>query len=154
MYDVGKDYECSMKKVQFSDSYIDWVTEGVYQGITLIAGKSFKTDVREHKRKFFVMFNNVVSNRGSLSEECLKEIYNIQCIPILMYGAAIWSFSAEEKCKVNVCLNRGVRRIFNYNDYESVKDICFGFRVVPVDLYIERAILLQCGNSLKSDRSV
>ena len=72
----GKDYECSMKKVQFGDSYIDWVTESVYLGITLIAGKSFKTDVRERKRKCFVIFNNIVSNGGSLSEECLMEIYN------------------------------------------------------------------------------
>ena len=66
----GKDYECSMKKVQCSDSCIDWVTEGVYLGTTLIAGKSFKTYVRHRKRKFFLMFINVVSNGGSLSEEC------------------------------------------------------------------------------------
>ena len=71
-----------------------------------------------------------------------------------MYGAAIWSFSAEEKCKVNVCINRGAKRIFNYNDYESVKDICFGFRVLLADLYIVRAIILLCGNSLRSDRSI
>ena len=69
----------------------------------------------------------------------------------------MWLFkliSAEEKHKVGVSLNRGVRRIFNYNDYESVKDICFGFHVLPVDLYIVHAILLLCGHSLRSDKSV
>ena len=85
------------------------------------------------------MFNNVVSNGGSLSEECLVEIYNKQFIPILMCGTAIWSFSAEEKRKFGVCLSRGVRRIFNYTGYESVKNICFGFRVLSVDLYINCA---------------
>ena len=51
------------------------------------------------------MFNNVATNGGSLPEEYLMEIYNKQCIPILMYGSAICSLSAEEKRKVDVCLN-------------------------------------------------
>ena len=101
----GKDYECSMKKMQFGDSYIDWITEGVYLGITLLVGKSFKIDVRERKINFVIMFNNVASNGGSLPEEYLMEIYNKQCIPIFMYGGAICSLSAEEKRKVDVCLN-------------------------------------------------
>ena len=150
----GKEYEYDMKKVQFAGDYIEWVSEGVYLGVKLIAGKCFKTDVGERKRKFFAVFNNVIANGGFLSEECLMEIYNKQCIPILMYGAAVWSISTEEKRKVGVCLNRGVRRIFNYNDYESVKDICFGFHMLPADLYITRASLLLCGSALRSNRNV
>lgn len=50
----GKDYELDKGKVQFSDGYIDWVTEGVYLRIKLIEGKSFKTDISGRKRKFLL----------------------------------------------------------------------------------------------------
>ena len=82
-----------------------------------------------------------MANGGFMSEECIMEIFSKQCIPILMYGAGV--------C---VCMNRGVRRICMYNDFESVKDILFGFNMLPADLYIIRASLL-CGCALRS-RSV
>lgn len=93
-----------------------------------------------------------MANGGFMSEECIMEIFSKQCIPILMYGAGVWIINSEEKRKVCVCMNRGVRRIFMYNDFESVKDILFGFNMLPADLYIIRASLL-CGCALRS-RSV
>jgi hypothetical protein len=51
-----------------------------------------------------------------------------------------------------VCFNRSIRRVFKYNDWESVKDIMFGFNVLPMDLFLNKSNLCFLGNALRSNR--
>ena len=143
-----------ISQMMMGTEFIDWVMECNYLGVRLVAGKTFTTSAENCRRKFCAAFNDVVINGGFLSEECLMEVFTKQCIPILMYGAAVWSMSVEAKRKLGVCFNRAIRRIFGYHDYESVKDILFGFCVLPADLQMVRAELLLCGAGLRSERGV
>jgi hypothetical protein len=67
MYGKNWDYN-GMSRMNIGGTDISWVFEGVYLGIKLIAGKSFKTDVEERKQKFIGSFNNVVANGYFMSE--------------------------------------------------------------------------------------
>ena len=99
--------------------------EGVNLDMKLITGKHFNTDIGERKRKFFVAVNNVMYNGCFMCEDCFIEILCKQCMPILMHASGVRSLSAKKTRRVSVCLNRSIRRVFNYRDLESVQDISY-----------------------------
>ena len=45
-----------------------------------------------------------------------------------------------------------MRKVFGYRDYESVKDILFGFGELPMNLYIIKTKLCMISNTLRSQR--
>ena len=80
------------------------------------------------------------------------EIIDKQCLLSLTYGCTNWSLNAECKRQINVCLNRAIRKVFRYRNYDSVKDILFGFGMLPMYLYIIKTKLCMIGNALTSQR--
>ena len=151
---VGRTFDLIIGRMMIGTEYVDWVKECVYLGVKLISSKVFTTVVDSNKRKFYAAFNDVMFNGSFLSEECLMEIFAKQCIPILMYGAGNWRMNVEEERKVCVCFNRAVRRVFGYKDYESVREILFGFSIIAADLFIKRVKLLLNSVCIRSDRLV
>ena len=45
-----------------------------------------------------------------------------------------WCINVDCKRRIFVCFNRSIKRIFGYNDFESVKDILFGFDILSIDI--------------------
>jgi len=147
--------QCNLEQLfclNVANKSIKWVQSCLYLGVKLVSHKHFLTDVEERKRKFFAAVNNVLTNAYYLSEECLVELIQKQCFPILTYGCGNWCMSFESKRRVSVCYNRAIRRVFRYKDYESVKHIMFGFNMLPMDLYLVKANLCLIGNALRSNR--
>ena len=131
---------------------IKWVDSCVYLGVELKAGKTFTTLAESNRRKFCASVNDIIGNSDFLSEECVLEIIQKQCLPILMFGAGAWKLRVENKRRLVVTFNRAIKRLFGYNDYESIKDILFGFKMLSINLLIDRAQLLLCGACLRSKR--
>ena len=52
-----------------------------------------------------------------------------------MYGT--YGCLVEDKRRLGVTFNRAIRRLFEYNYYESIKDILFGFKMLPINLLID-----------------
>ena len=69
-----------------------------------------------------------------------------------MYGAGAWKLRVENKHRLRVTFNRAIRCLFGYNDYESIKDILFGFKMLPINLLSDKAQLLLCSMCLQSER--
>ena len=137
-----------------SDKPIKWVQQCTYLGVDLVSGKCFTTDVETRKRKFIACVNSVICRGKFLSEECLVEIICKQCLPILTYGCVNWYLNSHDKQQIKVCFNRAFRKIFNFHDHESVRDILYGFCVLPIELYVMKAKLSFIGSCLQSDRMV
>ena len=131
-----------------------WVSECIYLGVRILSGKQFCNNVEECRRKFCGSVNAVIQYKNQLSEECIMNIIEKQCVPVLLYGCATWCISKEMIRQINVTFNNAIRRVFNYNQWESVKDIVHGFGMVPVDLYLIRARLLMIGVALCSKREI
>ena len=106
------------------------------------------------RAKFLSAVNNFVSNGRGLSEECLIELIYKQCLPVLTYGCCNWNLNNEGERQISVCFNRAIRRIFDYGDYESVKDILFGFKLFPIDLMLVKSNLCLIDKALQSNRRV
>ena len=53
---------------------------------------------------------------------------------------------------MNVCFNRAIRRVFKYKDYESIRDIMFGCKILPMDLYLIKVKLCFIGNAFRSNK--
>jgi hypothetical protein len=148
---IGKGFEDVIGDIMIGNDGISWVSECVYLGVKL---RVFTTMVDNNKRKFFAAFNDIVFNGRFLSEECLMELFVKQCVPILMYGACNWRMNVEEERKICVCFNRGVRKVFGFKDYESVREILFGFSIVSADLFLKRIKLLLYSSCIRSDKLV
>ena len=67
-----------------------------------------------------------------------------------MYSCCNWCKNVGYKIRISLCLNRSIRRIFGYYDFESVKDI-FCFCILPIDMYIVKAHLLLVSAALRSN---
>jgi len=67
------------------------------------------------------------NNSGPSTEPCgtpmsLQESYSL---PVLMYAMPDLSLKSKQLDKLNVCWNNVIRRIFNYNKWESAKSVLF-----------------------------
>ena len=152
---VGKNFDCILQtEMVIGRDKIEWVSECIYLGVRILSGKQFCNNVEECRRKFCGSVNAVIQYKNQLSEECIMNIIEKQCVPVLLYGCATWCISKEMIRQINVTFNNAIRRVFNYNQWESVKDIVHGFGMVPVDLYLIRARLLMIGVALCSKREI
>ena len=133
----GRDYEYNVSDIMIGLDTIKWVDCCIYLGVGLKTGKTFAACADSNRRKFCGAVNNVITNENFLSEESLMEIIQKQCVYILMYGAGVWKLNVESIRRLSVTQNRAVRCVFCLYDYESVEDIFFCFKMLPVNLSID-----------------
>ena len=93
---------------------IAWVSVSNYLGASVCSEKFFRTDYEERRRKFCDAVNAIISH-NMLSEEFYMHVLGIQCVPVLMYGASVWSCGRESLHRISVSFNVTVRKIFHYN---------------------------------------
>ena len=152
-YGVSADF-VSLPEVFLHGELVSWKDELLYLGICLIARRYFKCDVRGLCRKFCVASNQVLRQGSKLSEEVLVHIINTQCVPILMYGCEVWTYSYEELRKVKVFLNDSMRRVLNMSRRSSVKELMLRFGLLQADLSVVRSKVCFGLNCLRSDREI
>ena len=94
-------------------------------------------------RKFCAAANSIIMS-GLVSEECAMFLLKKQCLPILMYGAGVWSCTKKIIWQFDACFNNAVRKFIAYKLFESVTGIfCVrGFMMLHVDLQAVRCKLL------------
>ena len=61
----------------------------MYLGVKRVVGRGFVIDIENRRRKFCSAFNDILLNGGYMLEECLLEILEKQCMPVLTYGIGI-----------------------------------------------------------------
>ena len=140
----GRDFYDKLPQMVIGREDKKWADSCIYLGVELKADKTFTTLAERNRRKFCASVNDVIGNSDFLSEECVLKIIQKQCLPILMFGAGAWKLRVEDKRRLGVTFNKAIRRLFAYNGYESIKDILFGFKMLPINLLIDRSQLL-CG---------
>ena len=65
-------------------------------------GKFFSCSIDDHRRKFVVSVNSVISKCDNMSEEVVLHIVKIQCQPILTYGCCALKISNSDIRKVRM----------------------------------------------------
>ena len=102
---------------------IDYVTEWVYLGTTIVAGKVFSFSPKKELRSFYRSVNSILSSIRKANEMVLMRLLYSICVPILSYAAEVKIFCNPDMHNCNVGLNDAIRRIFSYHRWESPRQL-------------------------------
>ena len=78
-----------LPEMNLYNSFINWVLEAKYLGVTVCSGLSFMNNVHEQRRKFCGVANKIIFQGKGLSEEIIMQIIKVQAFPILLYVCEI-----------------------------------------------------------------
>jgi len=77
------------------------------------------------KRAFYAACNSIFMHGADVDELALLSLQESYSVPVLMYAMPALSLKSKQLDELNVCWNNVIRRIFNYNKWESVESVLF-----------------------------
>ena len=78
------------------------------------------------KRAFYAACNSIFAHTEGLNEMALLSLQEAYSLSILMYAAPALHVNVKQINELNVCWNMVIRRIFQYNKWESVRAVIDG----------------------------
>src|ERR1700759_3688284 len=102
---------------------MQWVSKIKYLGIHFTAAKHFKVDFSDIRRKYFSSLNVILSKCRYVSDPVKLQLIESQCLSILLYAIESLNLKRDELSSLNSCWNTAYRKIFNFNKWESVKEL-------------------------------
>ena len=87
-------------------------------------------DIREERKSFFRSSNCIINSLYKPSEEVLMKLFYTNCVSIFAYGIEVKEYLARDLNSINVAINDGIRKIFGWNRWESVRQLrcSFGYK--------------------------
>ena len=92
-----------------------------YLGVFLLSERTLKFDIIPVKRAIYSACNSIFSCGFGVDELALLSLQESYSLPVLMYAVPALSLKSKQIDEFNVCWNNIIRRLFNYNKWESVK---------------------------------
>ena len=102
-------------------STLEFVHEYKYLGVIVVAGKTFSVSHVKPLIKFRSAANTVLNVHNKPSENVQMKLLYSSCVPIMTYTCEANIYTAKQINCLNVALNDGIRRIFGYNRWESIR---------------------------------
>ena len=83
----------------------------------------------EERKSFYRASNSIINALYKPSEEVLMKLFYTCCVPILTYGLEIKEYLTRDMRNVHIAMNDGIRKIFGWNRWESIRDLrnSFGY---------------------------
>ena len=100
---------------------LEFVHEYKYLGVIVVAGKTFSVSHVKPLIKFRSAANTVLNVHHKPSENVQMKLLYSSCVPIMTYTCEANIYTAKQINCLNVALNDGIRRIFGYNRWESIR---------------------------------
>ena len=91
---------------------IEYVSEWVYLGTTVVSGRTFSFSPNNDLRSFFRAANSLLSSLQKPNELVMMKLLYSMCVPIISYAAEVKFFKSSDMHTCNVALNDAIRRIF------------------------------------------
>ena len=123
---VGKAVAVKLQSMLLGDTHIHWSQSIKYLGVYVTSGKTLKFDVSPMKRAFYAACNSIFAHTEGLNEMALLSLQEAYSLSILMYAAPALHVNVKQINELNVCWNMVIRRIFQYNKWESVRTVIDG----------------------------
>ena len=94
----------------------------------------FAFNCLEERKSFYRASNSVINALYKPSEEVCMKLFFTNCVPILAYGLEVKEYLARDLRSLHVAMNDGIRKIFGWNRWESIRELrnSFGYD----DIYI------------------
>jgi hypothetical protein len=110
-------------EMEINGAKVKWVNQIKYLGVNLCEGRKFVVDLSLVRRNFFASVNNVLSSCNYVSDMVKLELLEKHCLPLLMYCVESLCLTSVQVAELNSYWNSVYRRVFNYNRWESVKEL-------------------------------
>ena len=111
-------------KLLLNGNCIEWAEKWTYLGIDLVSHKSFNCCIDSKLRKFYRCLNSILRVGGRSNDLIMLRLLEAHCIPILTYGVEIVFVADRNKRRqLRVAYNSVFRRIFDYRQYQSVREL-------------------------------
>src|SRR3989442_9820798 len=94
-----------------------------YLGVSVQSSAKFSIDLSDTRRKFFISVNNILNKSKRASGMTKLELIESHCLPILLCGIEGMNLPKSQLKDINAWWNYVYRKIFNYNKWESVKEL-------------------------------
>ena len=120
---IGKGHVDKPAALLINNEPIEFLSEWKYLGATLIAGKTLTFSAKRDLSNFYSSFNSIYNAHTRPSEPLMMFLLYTNCVPCLSYAADVKALSASEMSKCNTALNNAVRRIFGFNQWESIRTL-------------------------------
>ena len=92
----------------------------------MISGRNLQFDIMHSKCAFYSACSNLFSHSDGLDELLVLSLQETYSLPVLMYAAPALTLSSKQVAELGVCWNSVIRRLFNYQKWESVKGVLHG----------------------------
>jgi hypothetical protein len=117
---------------------IRWVSELRYLGIFLTAGRKFACSAHNVKRNFNVACNAILARLlGKASEEVIVQLIRVKCLPVLLYGSEVCSYSKAILHSLDFCVVRFFMKIFATSNRDLILSILEWFNFPLPGIAIE-----------------
>jgi hypothetical protein len=103
---------------------------------------SHNMDISTSRRKYYASVNSMLHKCRFASEIVKLELFEKQCLPIILYNAESMNLSVNSVHDNNVAVNSVYRKIFLYNKWESVKPLMYFCGKVDARHLIDKKVLL------------
>ena len=114
----------SLANLKLNGCDVEWTEKWPYLGIILHSHTCFNCCVSEKVRKFYRALNCILRIEGRSNDLLVLRLIEIHCIPILTYGIEIISVANRDtRRQMRVAYNAVFRRIFNYRQWQSVREL-------------------------------
>ena len=123
---VGPANKNSISNMRLSDNDLDWSNSFKYLGTTFLTGKKLTVNVNIIKQKFYIASNCILGNANCENDLLNLSLMESYCLPILTFSTVASRLSKNQLNDLNVGWNSVYRRIFGFNQWESVRAFIYG----------------------------
>ena len=151
----GKDHRnFSCSPILLNRVPLDFVNEWKYLGVVLKSDSYFSCSAKKARCSFYRSSNTILNVLSGPSENVqMKLLYNV-CVPTITNACEVVNYSHKEMESLHVAVNDAIRRIFQYNRWESIKTLRESFGYLSVtEIFAKRkrkfeSKLPQLGNAV------
>ena len=115
--------EGEFRPLSLNNSFLSYVTEYRYLGVTLVGGKRISFSSTPDIRSFYRASNSILASSTVSNENVLMKLLYTNCVPILTYSCAVKEYNSREVSSCNSAVNNCIRKIFSFARLESVRHI-------------------------------
>ena len=124
---IGKRFNVRVSKLVICDELVVWKNEIRYLGLTIKAGRVFRSQLRVNKQTFFRAANCIISRIGCKNVGVLTALLSSKCFTVILFGLSACLLTKSDKNKLDNCLDLVLAKMFgtyNKNYYCTIVVTC------------------------------
>ena len=127
----GKDFKrFTSAPITLNAAPLEMVDRYKYLGVTVMTSNGFLCSAEKSRSAFFRSANSILRVAGKPSEAVLMKLLYSVCVPNVTYACEVTDFKRKDIEALHVAVNDAIRRIFSYNRWESIKDLCYSIAMI------------------------